>query len=131
MTNPIPMKPEASRHPERLALRVFFATRREALCSAAMLLGGGDWQRRAARICDTAGDRAPLPRRFQHDVAELLGLVTLQHVDDADRIEAACFAAIDPADPVVEEIRLLSDRLQDVLFAVECERSSRSGRKVA
>jgi hypothetical protein len=46
---------------------------------------------------------------------DLLGILTLEHVHDDTRIEAMLFAEIDPADPVVEDICLLTDGLRDVL----------------
>ena len=50
-------------------------------------------------------------------LGELIDLLALEHVHDPDREEAARFAMIDPADPVVEQNRWLTDRLREALGA--------------
>ncbi|EDZ48773.1 hypothetical protein RBY4I_3996 [Rhodobacterales bacterium Y4I] len=45
----------------------------------------------------------------------------MENVHDPERIEAACFAEIDPSSSIVEDICLLSDEFTDhlrVLFSV-------------
>jgi hypothetical protein len=46
----------------------------------------------------------------------LHGLLTLEHVHDFDRPEAAYFAELDPEMPYIEEICLLTDGLTDALW---------------
>ena len=55
-----------------------------------------------------------LTRRHHRELDALEDLLSLRHVHDEDRIEAARFAAIDPCDPAVEEICMLLDGLQEV-----------------
>ena len=50
-------------------------------------------------------------------VDDLVDLLMLKNVHEPHRIEAACFAALDPAEPVVEEICILADGLADALGA--------------
>jgi hypothetical protein len=52
---------------------------------------------------------------------KLHDLLTLQHVADLDREECGYFAEIDPADPAVEEICLLSDGLLGILTQTDAE----------
>ncbi|ABG33490.1 hypothetical protein [Roseobacter denitrificans] len=46
---------------------------------------------------------------------QLLEILSLEHVHDTSRPDASYFAAIDPADPTVEEICLVTDRLRCAL----------------
>lgn len=57
----------------------------------------------------------PLTRATKKDLQAMLDILSLEHVDDFDRPEAGYFAAIDPADPVVANICLLTDGLRAAL----------------
>lgn len=48
-------------------------------------------------------------------LAELLSLLMLENVHDPERPEAGFFALIDPADPAIEEICLLTDGFRNAL----------------
>ena len=89
-----------------------------ALQNAAWCLGGQPWLLRAQRLLDDLRQPVPLTRRTARDAKALLGLLRLEHVHDDGRIEAECFAAIDPTSPHVEDICLLSEALKDALCAV-------------
>ena len=52
------------------------------------------------------------------ELEALHALLTLTHVGDPERDECAFFAALDPADPVVEEICLIADALESTLDAL-------------
>ena len=96
-------------------LRAFIDQHRDALCDAAALLGGPRGTRIARTVIDgLAGSLAP-SRRVLRALDQLRDLLTLEHVHDPDREEAAYFAAIDPADACVEEICLLADGLCDAI----------------
>lgn len=62
-------------------------------------------------------------RRARQDAwAELIDALeplTLKYVGDPLRLETALFAEIDPMDPMVEEICLLTDRLEDHMRAID------------
>lgn len=84
-----------------------------ALDNAALLLGGPAAQKRLRKLVDELTTAPMLTRRHHRELDALEDLLSLRHVHDEDRIEAARFAAIDPCDPVVEEICVLLDGLQE------------------
>ncbi len=57
-----------------------------------------------------------LSRRLSRQLVTLHQLLTLHNVHDPKRVEAAYFAEIDPASPIVEDICLLSEALTDVIY---------------
>lgn len=89
----------------------------EPLINAAALLGGAGALRRTARLLEQLCDAHALTPRLDREVDELLGLLSLDAVDDPGSLEAALFARIDPASPAVEEICLLTDGLRRRLHA--------------
>lgn len=92
-------------------IRDFVEQHRDGLLNAANLLGGRSGARLVQTVIDgLAGPTAP-SRRVTRAIDDLRDLLTLQHVHDPDCDEAAHFAAINPADPCVEEICLLADGL--------------------
>ena len=102
------------------ALRLFLQDNRDGFANAAKILAG----RRGMRVLHTVLDGvrtsdAPT-RAVRAAMRDLLGILTLEHVHDENREEAALFAAIDPAAPVVEEICLLSDGLRRCLEEAFC-----------
>lgn len=58
-----------------------------------------------------------MTNRMERNLVRLHEVLTLEHVHDPERVEAACFADIDPGSPIVEEICLLSDELEDHLLS--------------
>ncbi|NDU99882.1 hypothetical protein [Pseudoroseicyclus tamaricis] len=98
-------------------LRSFTGEYQDALLDAAGLLGGSRSIRLAQNALDgLMGSGAP-SRSTMRTLDELLDLLMLEHVHDPSRVEAALFAAIDPANACVEEICLLADQLGDLLGA--------------
>ncbi len=100
------------------AVYQFMSEHAEALVSAARLLGGDMAAQRTDQLIDEVSQGAPLCRHLRAEFVDLHRLLSLQAVDDLESIEAACFAEIDPASPVVEEVCLLSDGLFDHLVAL-------------
>lgn len=103
-----------------LALRLFVQENLVGLQNAATILGGS----RGSRIIDCVRDgiltEDELRRSVWRALRELLGILTLENVHDESREESALFALIDPADPIVEQICLLTDGLREALqIAVE------------
>ncbi|MGX9854293.1 hypothetical protein ACR03S_02445 [Limimaricola variabilis] len=93
----------------------FINARRTALRDAARLLAGARGSRLVDDIADSLSFGAvPNPVTWGK-LRDLLGILTLEHVHDDIRAEAAFFAAIDPCNPVVEEVCLLTDQLRAVL----------------
>ena len=104
---------DASKQP----IHQFFQEHRQALRQAVRLLGGAD----AAVLVDELTDaltREPVASpRTMALLQELDDLLSLENVDDPDRVECGHFAEIDPSDPIVEEICLLTDGLHNALHA--------------
>lgn len=113
---------EATHWPDNeTSLRRFWEMHSEALFNSAVLLAGVKGARIAQAIDDdiTKGDN--LTRRVKAKLNEVLDILMLEHVHDDSRPEAACFAAIDPSDPIVADICLLADGLKNALLAIEEE----------
>ncbi len=100
-------------------LREFVHAHHDALLHAAALLGGPTGTTRAQAVIDALLDGQTSARKLRGRLNDLLDLLTLQHVHEEGRPEAACFAEIAPWDPVVEEICLLTDGLSDAIDAWE------------
>ena len=94
-------------------LRDFVATHREGLLIAAELLGGHRGVGLALEIFGELSSARPVSRRTQMRVIALIELLSLERVHELGSEECSRFAAIDPCDPVVEEICLLTDGLRD------------------
>ncbi|SER99153.1 hypothetical protein SAMN04490244_104307 [Tranquillimonas rosea] len=100
-----------------MALRAFLSGHDEALSHAAVLLAG----RRGARLVNAIREGLDQPgrmtRRVQRLLAELRSVLFLDHVHDEEWNDAGCFAMLEPNDPIVPEICLLADGLDDALSA--------------
>lgn len=97
----------------------FVAAHHVGLWHSARLLGGYESARLVDRCAELlAQDRSVTPRtRIMLD--QILAVLSLDKVDDPDLPYMGYFAEIDPSDPVVEEICLLTDRLRDMLERIE------------
>jgi hypothetical protein len=85
------------------------------LRAAADLLGGPDHVAAVDEIVDRLKAEPVPSRRTLRLLDELLMLLSLELITDLESPEAAMFGLVDPADPVVAEICLLTDRLREVL----------------
>ena len=97
------------------AFRAFFEGKRDGLLYAAELLGGPDGLRLAQTAIDGLGQPHMPSERTLSACRELLDLLLLEHVHDPARVEAERFALLDPGWPVVEDICLLADELEEIL----------------
>ena len=102
-------------------LRSFAAEQADGLSGAAALLGAAPGVRTALAALDGLSEPGHPTARTMRALDDLLDLLMLEHVHEPHRIEAACFAALDPGEPVVEEICLLADGLADALAAYRDE----------
>lgn len=100
-------------------LHAFVQSRNAALRDAATLLAGPRGGRLVDAISDSLSLNPTLSRCTRIKLRELLSILSLENVHDDDREEAARFAAIDPASPVVEQICLLTDELHNALDEVD------------
>ncbi|WP_017927504.1 hypothetical protein [Limimaricola hongkongensis] len=97
------------------ALHQFIETNNEALQNAALLLGGRPWLRRVQALIDELRFDASFSNKLRREVLALYELLTLEHVHDMERPEAAYFAMLDPSAPYVEDICLLVEGLEHAL----------------
>lgn len=100
-------------------LRSFAERNRDGLLNAAGLLGGSHGIRTAQSALEGLAEPGQLARPTVKAFDDLLDLLMLEHVQEPTRTEAALFAAIDPASPIVEEICFLADQLHDALVAYD------------
>lgn len=100
-----------------VALRNFFSGHDEALGHAAALLAG----RRGVRLVNAIGDGLDQPgritRRVQRLLLELRRILFLDHEHDDDWDDTGIIAMMEPDDPIVPEICLLADGLDEALHA--------------
>tara|TARA_R100001530_G_scaffold135694_1_gene113575 strand:- start:10715 stop:11161 length:447 start_codon:yes stop_codon:yes gene_type:complete len=99
-------------------LRDFVASHREGLLHAAGLLGGHRGIDLALEISEELSSARPVSRRTRTQVIALIELLSLERVHQLGSEECSRFTAINPCDPVVEEICLLTDGLRDSLNLV-------------
>lgn len=99
-----------------LQLLVFFTTYRDALVNAAELLGGPTAARRVLTLADALSVPQPrMTRWIGRELVALHRLLTLHDVGDFDRPESYFFSLIDPADPAIADICILTDGFSDCL----------------
>lgn len=93
----------------------FVSSQYEGIWHAARLLGGYQSARLVDRCVEllTQDRRVTTKARIMLD--QILSVLSLDRVEDPDLSYMGHFALIDPLDPVVEEICLLTDGLRHVL----------------
>lgn len=96
-------------------LRDFMSSHNEALQNASLLLGGQPALRRTQALLGDIMSARSLTRRLRYRIAALHGLLTLSNVHEIETLEAAHFAEIDPASPIVEELCLLTEGLKEAI----------------
>lgn len=90
----------------------------DALLNASQLLGGVRAARRTARLLEDLRREPSLNTRVRRELQALRDLVSLEHVEDPDREECAFFALLNPADPVVYDLCMLKEGLDQHLAAL-------------
>ncbi|MEX1663132.1 hypothetical protein AB4874_16015 [Thioclava sp. 15-R06ZXC-3] len=108
----------------RISMSSFLYENREALCNTATLLGGEGAAHRVSTIVHGLAHPAILSRQIWRELQWLFDLLTLENVENFERPEAGYFAAVNPDDPVVEEICLLTDEYTDRLSALRAEETT-------
>lgn len=98
--------------------RQFFHIHGEAMLNAALLLGGAAAQRRCISLQSHIADANEMTRHAMRELVALHALLMLDRVSDPDAIETELFQMINPEDPLVEDLCLLADRLQDLLLRI-------------
>jgi len=103
-------------------LSQFIVANCSALTSSASLLGGPETEQRVKVLVDELTLAPAVSRRLNRALDALEDLLSLRHVDDLDRVEAARFAMIDPEHPAVEEVCLLLEGLRAARVAEDRKR---------
>lgn len=93
----------------------FLSVHHEGLWHAARLLGGYDAARLVDRCLETLAHDGCVSPRSRIMLNQIMDLLALERVDDPDQPYMGYFAVIDPLDPVVEEICLLTDGMRHTL----------------
>jgi len=89
----------------------FMSEMHDALWHAARLLGGYETSRLVDKCADAFERERRMTRTTRMMLDQILAVLTLENVHELEMPYMGFFAAIDPNDPVVEEICLLSDGL--------------------
>jgi len=98
-----------------MALRTFVSEHDEALGCAAVLLADRRGARLVNAIRDGFGQPGPLPRRVHRLLLDLRGMLFLDQTHDEGCDDIAFFQMLDPEDPIVHELCLLADGLDEAL----------------
>lgn len=93
----------------------FFSSHYEGIWHAARLLGGYESARLVDRCAELLTQDRRVTKKTRVMLDQILALLSLEKAADPDRPFCGFFAVIDPLDPVVEEICLLTDGLRHVL----------------
>lgn len=105
--------------PATKALFFFLSENSEGLKNAALVLGGNLALKRVQDLFDQLTTARELNRRARLDLVALHKLFTQEYVGNPDKLEITSFVEIDPAAPLVEDICLLADQLEDHMRAID------------
>lgn len=97
------------------AFRAYFQDHDEALGHAAVLLGGRRGARLINAVREALSHHRPFTRRLRHQLLELRNLLFLEYAYNDDWGDGTGFALLEPDDPIVPEICLLADGLEQAL----------------
>ncbi|SEM81179.1 hypothetical protein [Palleronia pelagia] len=93
----------------------FVSRNYEGLWHAARLLGGYESARLVDRCVELLAQDQCVSQQARIMLDQILAVLSLEHVHDENLPYMGFFAVIDPCDPAVEEICLLTDGLRHVL----------------
>ncbi len=109
-----------------IGLRRFVEENVDALASAAGLLAGRKGRRIVDLVVEGLQNCSQPSARTMRALNELLSILSLENVHDEMSDECGFFAALDPSDPIVTEICLLTDGLRTVLKASLSQHTSKN-----
>lgn len=93
----------------------FISANQDGLWHAVRLLGGYESARLVEQCVEHLGQDRRVTSRTRIMLGQILSVISLEKVDNPDLPYMGFFAVIDPSDPVVEEICLLTDGLGTAL----------------
>lgn len=105
--------------PVHTDLQEYLWSHSEGLQNAALVLGGMPAVKVTNALIDDVCSSTVLNRRMMQSLTRLHELLSLEHVHDPDRLEAAYVATLDPAAPYVEDICLMADQLREHMEKLE------------
>ena len=100
-------------------VRCFFIEHGHDLACAAALLGGASAEARVISCANRLETATRIDRRIKGDLVATHRLLGLQDDCDPDSLETALISTLHPASAEVETICILTDRLDDLLRAID------------
>lgn len=107
-----------------IGLRRFIDDNVDALTNAASLLAGAKGRRIITIIVEGLQNSAQPSGRTMRALRDLLSILSLENVHDEMSDECGFFAAIDPCDPAVADICLLTDGLRTAMQEALAQKSA-------
>lgn len=107
-----------------IGLRRFIDDNVDALTNAASLLAGAKGRRIVTILLEGLQNSAQPSGRTMRALQDLLSILSLENVHDEMSEECGFFAAIDPCDPAVAEICLLTDGLRSAMHEALAQKSA-------
>lgn len=107
-----------------IGLRRFVDDNADGLTAAASLLAGAKGRRIVTIILEGLQNSAHPSARTMRALQELLSILSLENVHDEMSDECGFFAAIDPCDPAVADICLLTDSLRAAIHEAIAKNSA-------
>lgn len=100
-----------------------FARHHLPIWRAARLLGGHEASRLVDKCAGALERDAAITNQVRIMLDQILDILSLEHVGDPDMPYLDYFMLIDPADPVVEEICLLTDQVREAITEAAARRA--------
>ena len=107
-----------------IGLRRFIDENADGLTAAASLLAGAKGHRIVTTILEGLQNSIQPSARTMRALRDLLSILSLENVHDEMSEECGFFAAIDPCDPAVADICLLTDGLRAALHEALAQKSA-------
>ncbi|QIE45825.1 hypothetical protein G5B38_09965 [Pseudohalocynthiibacter aestuariivivens] len=102
-------------------LQDFARLRSEALEYASLLLAGPQAVKQLQSLLEEIFRAAKVCRRLQEEITRTYEMLSLTHIHDPDRVEATNFKELDPSDPFVEELSLMTNVLTELLHQLDLD----------
>jgi|TARA_R110002012_G_scaffold320749_1_gene545394 hypothetical protein len=115
IVTPWALKPTTPHQYSNFPIHGFVEKYHNGLHHAAYLLAGSEGAHLVEMISDALSEEMVLSRRTFGLLSALGDILFLKHVDDPGKAQSGYFVAIDPADPVIEELCLLADGFAEAL----------------
>jgi len=108
----------ATKDPALEITAAFFHEHASAILNAALQLGGSAAQRRCLRLLSEIAESSSLSRSLKLELVWLHRQIAFKNVGDPNSADAPRCDVLDPMDPRIEEIRLETAQLFDLLLTI-------------